>query len=156
MQISDNGLKLLAEFEGNVLHMYKDDAGHPTIGIGHKLLNSELVGGYVIINGEHVDWRKGITSELSDALCRQDLQRFEKAVNDGVRVNLTQNQYDALVIFCFNIGDGGFKASTALRVINAKEFDKVPDAMRMWNKTGGVVNQGLVNRREKEIKLWES
>ena len=86
----------------------------------------------------------------------QDLERFEAAVNDGVQVALNQNQFDALVSFAFNVGRQGFKSSTLLKKLNQGLYDEVPAQLRRWNKTGGNVIQGLVNRREKEIALWQS
>jgi len=145
MEISENGLKLLSEWEGEILHIYKDSAGLPTVGVGHLLTKEERVGG---------KYEGGITHEQAMQILTNDLRRFERTVNDGVKVALNQNQYDALVIFAFNIGDGGFLSSTALRKINAKEFDRVPDAMQMWNKAGGKIDDGLINRRKKEIKLF--
>ena len=145
METSRHGLECLKGWEGCILHVYKDAGGLPTIGIGHLLTKEERTNG---------KYDGGITEEQSLDILANDLKRFEKCVNSSVKVKLNQNQFDALVIFAFNIGDGGFLASTALRMLNDKQFDKVPDAMRMWNKVGGRVNQGLIERREKEIRLF--
>lgn len=155
LTISSKGLKYLAKWEGEVLHMYKDSAGYPTIGIGHLLTSEEKVSGYLRINGEYIDWTTGITSKQSRDLCIQDLKRFIDAVNTGVKVKLNQDQFDALVILAFNIGDFGFSKSTVLKRVNSGDFTKVPDAFRMWKIAHGTVNKGLVLRRENEIDLWE-
>jgi len=155
MDMSENGLKFLADVqEGDILHMYHDSAGYPTLGVGHLLLNEEKVSGYVNINGSMVDWTQGITEEQSLALLTHDLKRFVAAVNGGVTVTLNQNQFDALVAFAFNIGDAGFLSSTVLKRVNAQEFDQVPAAMLMWDEAGGKVSQDMVACRNKEIKLW--
>jgi lysozyme len=79
-------------------------------------------------------------------------------VTRSVRAPLTGPQLDALIALCFNIGGPAFITSTVLRRVNAQDFKNVPDAFRMWNKETikgrKVVNNGLVNRREFEIKLW--
>ena len=160
MKISDHGVGKLAQWENDILHVYKDSAGHETIGIGHLLTKSELMSGYVKINGVNVKWVNGLTEQQSFDLCDQDLDPAEYIVNKLVNVPLTQNQFDALVIFAFNIGSAGFEESSALKSINLKAFDAVPDCMRRWNKitdrkTGAkVFCQGLANRREKEIALF--
>ena len=149
MQISENGLKCLEDWEGLELHIYRDSASNQSIGIGHKLTHTEIV------NGTFVN---GITEERAKEICRDDIGPCENIINDMVKVDLSQNQFDALCIFTFNIGLGGFASSTVLRVLNQGYYDMVPDAMRLWNKITvdgkHVVDQGLVNRREKEISLF--
>ena len=84
--------------------------------------------------------------------------RFCKAVDEYVKVEINQGQFDALVHIAFNIGTGALKKSTLLRRVNASDFDNVPDAIRMWNiiTVNGQkkISKGLVNRREKECEMW--
>jgi lysozyme len=87
-------------------------------------------------------------------LLSQDVKPAEQSVNNGVKVSLNQNQFDALVSFTFNVGGGAFSSSTLLKVLNQGQYDQVPDQLRRWTKSGGRTVQGLVNRRENEIKLW--
>jgi len=75
-------------------------------------------------------------------------------VNSGVKVALNQNQFDSLVSFTFNTGIQAFADSTLLKMLNQGNYDAVPDQLRRWVRAGGNVVQGLVNRRENEIKLW--
>jgi len=84
----------------------------------------------------------------------QDVRPAEQTVNNGVKVALNQNQFDALVSFTFNVGGASFNGSTLLKVLNQGQYAQVPDQLRRWNKAGGKVVQGLVNRRENEVKLW--
>jgi len=79
----------------------------------------------------------------------------EKGVAKLVTIILNQNQFDALVSLIFNIGVGAFSSSILLKVINAKQSNKVPSAFRMWNKTSGKVSAGLISRRESEIRLFQ-
>lgn len=162
MKISDNGLRLLAsdDYEGTVLHVYKDSAGLPSIGVGHCLTSMEKATGCVNIKGQHVLTANGITMRQALDLLSQDVAVAEGAVNEHIKVPLTQNQFDALVILTFNIGAGGFDASSVLRDINAKDFADVPSDFRKWNKVTingqHVVDKGLVRRRELEIKLFQA
>ena len=76
-------------------------------------------------------------------------------INDFVEVNLEQNQFDALVSWVFNLGPANLKASTLLKVLNAKDYEGVPAQIKRWNKAGGKVLQGLIRRREAESLLFE-
>ena len=72
-----------------------------------------------------------------------------------VDVDLTQNQFDALVAWIYNLGPTNFKASTLLNVLNAGEYENVPEQIKRWNKAGGKVLDGLIRRREAEALLFE-
>ena len=154
MLMSEQGLELLKQWEGFKSKVYKDSAGLPTIGVGHLLTQSERTSGAIVINGLAVQYADGLTDQQVLDLLGQDVQPAEQAVNIGVKVALDQNQFDALVSFTFNTGTGAFSSSTLLKVLNQGQYDQVPDQLRRWNKAGGQVVQGLVNRRENEIKLW--
>lgn len=69
-------------------------------------------------------------------------------------VDISQNQFDALVSFCYNVGINGFQGSSVLKDVNNSNFDAVPADLRMWDKAGGQVSDGLLNRRNNEVKLW--
>jgi lysozyme len=154
MQMSDHGRDLLIQWEGFVPHVYDDGVGVATIGVGHALTSSEKQSGTLNIDGVAVPYANGVTRDQVGALLATDLHHFEAALNDAIAIDLQQNQFDALVSFCFNIGIDGFHGSSVLKDLNNSTLDSVPDDLRKWNKTGGVVNQGLVNRRENEVKLW--
>jgi lysozyme len=154
MTMSDHGKKLLAQWEGFERTMYLDVAGLPTIGVGHLLTENELSSKRIVIDGQALDYTDGLTEQQVYDLLGQDLARFEQAVNEDVEPDLTQNQFDALVSFTFNVGESAFKQSTLLKRLNERDFVDVPNQLRRWNKSGGKKVQGLVNRRENEIKLW--
>ncbi len=105
MRISNKGLDLLKGREGCVLHSYRDSVGVWTDGYGNT------VG---VIPGGHP-----ITQEKADQDLRTNLARFELAVNRGVTAPLNQDQFDALVSFAYNVGEGAFRSSTLLRLLNA-------------------------------------
>ena len=154
MQMSQHGLDLLTQWEGCELKVYNDAAGLPTIGVGHLLTKSELMSGKINIGGVPVKYADGITSQQAEQLLAQDLGPTEAAVNNGVKVKLSQNQFDALTSFTFNVGVSAFTNSTLLKVLNQGQYAQVPEQLMRWTRAGGRVVQGLVNRRQNEIKLW--
>ena len=145
METSQAGVDLIKEFEGFDPQIYKDSAGHETVGYGHKLTKAEKDSG---------KFKNGITKKEAEDLLKQDLKAAEKAVNDLVKVPLNQNQFDALVSFVFNIGRGNFARSTLLKELNKGNYHAVPSEIQRWNKAGGQVVPGLVNRRKKEAQRW--
>jgi lysozyme len=154
MQMSQHGLDLLTQWEGCELKVYNDSAGLPTIGVGHLLTKSELMSGKISIGGVPVQYSNGLTQQQAETLLAQDLDPTEAAVNGGVKVTLSQNQFDALTSFTFNVGVGAFTGSTLLKLLNQKQYAQVPEQLMRWTRAGGRVVQGLVNRRQNEIKLW--
>lgn len=141
---SDNFTKLMIGFEGEVLKGYLDSAGFLSVGIGHLCKKDE-------------SYRlgKAISLDESRRLFRQDSAWAIKAVDRMVTVELTPNQFDALVSLCFNIGENAFRKSTLLKKLNAANYKGCADAFRQWIYAGGKVSKGLVNRRTKEKVLFE-
>lgn len=154
MEMSQKGIDLLSDWEGIKCKVYLDAASKRTIGIGHLLTVEELVSGVLSIGGKAIQWQDGLSREQVKELLAQDLKSRERTINHLVETPLTQDQFDALVSLVFNIGEGAFAESTVLKRINNGDLDRVPAAFRMWNKVGGKINEGLVERREKEIKLF--
>lgn len=142
MKISEKGIEFIIKEEGEVLTAYTCPAGVLTIGIGHT--------------GKDVKEGMKITKEQSRELLKNDLIRFENSVNRSVKVNLAQNQFDALVSFAFNVGTGAFEASTLLKKINASaSVEEIEEQFRRWNRGGGKILPVLKARREREIKLYK-
>lgn len=154
MTFSDKGLKRLERWERDILHVYRDQAGLKTIGIGHLLTRSELASGKIVITGTPVEYVNGITEQQSLDLLAQDVVPAENAVNSHVTVTLTQNQFDALVSFTFNCGDGAFTGSTLLKVLNQGQYAQVPEQLKRWTYAKGKLCDGLIERRNNEIRLW--
>lgn len=140
MRTGDEGVALIRHFEGCRLEAYLCPANVWTIGYGHTL-----------------DVREGdvIDQEAAEALLIEDLEEFEGYVKSLVRVNLTQNQFDALVSWTFNLGPANLRESTLLNRINYGPFSDVPFQMQRWTRAGGKVLEGLVKRRAAEAALWE-
>jgi lysozyme len=156
MHVGQGGKNLFKQWEGLVTHEYLDAGGAPTIGIGHLLTRSERTSGKIVIQGQALDYRDGLTEQQCWDLLDQDLDGAEKTVNEAVTVPLNQNQFDALVSFTFNVGDAAFRGSTLLKLLNQGQYDQVPTQLRRWIRDSGHVVQGLINRREKEIALWNT
>ncbi|MDX8393693.1 MAG: lysozyme [Mariprofundales bacterium] len=154
MKMSENGKHLLAQWEGVEYEVYKDSADLATIGVGHLITKTELKSGTIELNGVEVPYSERFNEQQVMDLLEKDLVRFNKAVNKKVTVDLNQNQFDALISFAFNVGNGNFKSSTLLKLLNKGQYEEVPAQFRRWNKAGGRVVEGLKNRREKEITLW--
>src|SRR5437660_10101604 len=123
-------MRLIRDNEGTRYEMYRDVAGLPTIGIGHLLSKDELSSGKLTSLG--TDWHGGISDKNVDSLLREDTAVAQSAVTYDVTVPLTQNQFDALVSFVFNIGSEAFKGSTLLKLLNRGEYEVVPEQMRRW------------------------
>ena len=139
MKISAKGLALIKEFEGCELTAYVCPAGVLTIGIGST--------------GPHVYEGMTITQAEADALLLKDLVRFEKAVNELVKVPLSQGAYDALVSFTFNCGEGAFADSTLLRELNEGKEPNITAKSQLPRWTNGGL-AGLVRRRAAEVELF--
>jgi lysozyme len=137
--LSDNGVKILQSLEGYSSVSYLDVAGVKTIGYGrtHHIKDGEITTREI-----EVEWLKKEAQEAADFLARE------------VEVPLTQNQADALIIWIYNVGRGAALKSTLLRVLNQGHYSQVPGQLRRWNRAGGRVVKGLVNRRAQEVALW--
>ena len=143
MELSEAGLELLKRSEGFRGQTYTDAAGYPTIGYGHKLLPSE-------------SFPDGITEVQAAEMLLNDVRRAAEAVERLVQVPLTQGQFDALVDFCYNLGQGKLAASTLLRQLNSSNYDEASQELLRWDHAGSRELAGLKVRREAELALWNS
>ena len=139
MRTSQNGINLIKQFEGCRLTSYQDGGGVWTIGYGST--------GNV---GPGLVW----TQEQADQALSEDLLHTETGINCMVTVPLTQNQFDALVSFVFNIGKGNFKDSTCLARLNAGLYLDAANWILPWHRIGSIENEGLLRRRTAERELF--
>lgn len=146
MKTSQRGVDLIREFEGCELDAYKDVAGVWTIGVGHTAAAGEPRP----VSGMR------ITHEEAEAILRRDLVQYERAVATATVVPLTQNQFDAMVSLCFNIGPAAFRRSSVCRFVNEGQVQRAADAFLMWDRAGGQVLRGLTRRREAERALFKA
>ncbi len=141
MKTSEAGLAFVAQEEGTVLHVYKDPVGIPTIGVGH-----------VVRPGE--SFPNGITKQQALEILAKDIGIAEHAVNTGVKVPISQNQFDAMVSFTFNCGGGAFKSSGLLARLNEGKYEAAADEFLKWVRASGQVLPGLVARRKRERAMF--
>ena len=143
MIYSKNGLHLTEQFEGLRLTAYPDPGtgGAPwTIGYGHT--------------GPDVHPGLTITQQQAENLLARDIQTASDAVNRLVKYELTQEEFDALVDFTYNCGAGNLKISTLLKKVNAGDMVGASKEFAKWNLANGHILQGLVNRRQAEMRLF--
>lgn len=152
LHLSERGAALVKSFEGclqpanaakTLFKPYYCPAHVLTIGWGHTNDNGRKF-------KEGDTWTKG---EVDNEFLA-DMAKFEKAVRRRVKVALTQSQFDALVSFTYNCGEGNLARSGLLRKVNAKDFDGAANEFALWNRGGGVVLKGLVRRRAAEAALF--
>lgn len=141
MKLSPAGLEFLARQEGEVLHVYLDAGGKPTIGVGHLIREGE-------------DYSAGISHAEAMALLASDVAYVEATIESGTRVDLSQTQFDALVSFAFNVGGGAFLGSALRRLLNEGDYRGAADEFPKWDHVSGKVNAGLLARRQRERALF--
>lgn len=139
MTHSQAATNLVASFEGCSLVAYQDGNQIWTIGYGHAI---GVKSGDTCTQQEALEW-------LSE-----DLTTADDAIARLVKVDLQQHQWDGLVSFVFNIGQGHFASSTCLRLLNAGDSGGACAAMGMWDKIAGQVSAGLVRRRAAEMAMF--
>lgn len=153
--LSDKGINLLKSIEKLRTEPYDDQTGNEiktwvegaTVGYGHLIAK--------------VEWEKyknGITESQAFMLFKSDLAPFEKKVKSLVKVPLSQNQFDALVMLAFNIGEPAFSSSSILKLVNDHSsktpYSSLEKAWMAWNKSRGKVMRGLENRRRTEWNIY--
>lgn len=133
-------INLVKFYEGLKLSRYFCPSGKLTIGYGHTGKGT----------------RKASISKLeAEELLNQDLLLFQKVVRDNVKVPLTTSQFGALVSFSFNVGEGSFRRSTLLKLLNQKKYSSVPSELLKWTRDSRKrVLPGLVKRRKAESLLF--
>lgn len=137
---SQKGRDLITHFEGERLRAYRCPAGVWTIGIGHT--------------GPDVTPGKTISREESQALLTVDLAKFEAELRKLAPVT-TQGQFDALVSFAFNLGEGNLAKSTLLKKHNAGDHGGAAAEFGKWVHADGKRMEGLVRRRAAEARLYQ-
>ena len=145
MEYSKNGAHLTESFEGLRLTAYADPGtgGAPwTIGYGHT--------------GLDVHPGLTITQEQAEELLMQDIKKASAAVNAKVTGDITQEEFDALVDFVFNVGAGNFAASTLLKKVNSGDIHGAAAEFEKWDMAAGKHMAGLLRRRHAEAEEFLS
>ena len=140
MITSQYGIDLIKHFEGCELEAYQCAAGVWTIGYGHTK---------GVQPGDQ--WSESHANHMLEV----ELEEYENYVSTAVTVPLSQNQFDALVSWVYNLGNGNLTSSTMLKVLNSGDYAGVPAQIKRWNKAGGKVLEGLTRRRQAEADMFE-
>ena len=143
---SNNLIELIKKFEGFSNIPYLCPANVATIGYGSTRY----------ANGLKVTLKDNPITELQAVeLLKDTLKQYEQAVDAYCRDDINQNQFDALVDFAYNCGNGNLKSSTLLKKVNANPNDlTIGLEFAKWNKSGGKILNGLVKRRAAESELY--
>lgn len=139
---SNKGIDLIKHFEGFKPEPYVCAGGYLTIGYGHKLLPSDRF--------------QTITEERAEILLRKDLSRFERAVIKYITIPLSNDQFDALISFTYNLGAAALQRSSLRQKVNYEEFEEASKEFNKWVYAGGKRLSGLVRRRKIESQLFMS
>lgn len=139
MTYSEAGLKLTESFEGCRLTSYQDSGGIWTLGYGHV---------------QGITEGMTCTQEQAEEWLDEDIQWAERIVNQYVVVQLSQNQFDALVDFVFNIGSGNFVSSSLLEFLNQGSYQSAAQEFPRWDRAAGQVLPGLLRRRQAEQAMF--
>lgn len=156
MAFSSKGVQLLKDYEQLRLKPYDDQTGKD---ITDYVKGATIGYGYLIKNASEFEkFKNGITASTAESLFRSKFTIYENGVKNFIKVNLTQNEFDALAILCYNIGVGnssrGFGGSTVVKVINGESNADLDESWKMWNKTQGKISRGLINRRNSELQVY--
>lgn len=145
MKVNADGYALLKRFEGCRLKAYRCPANVLTIGYGNTFYE----------DGTKVKEGDVITQQRAEELAKFIIDQFAVSIAPFIKQPLTENQFSACVSLAYNIGTGNFKKSSVFKKLNANPNDStIADSFRLWNKGGGKILKGLVNRREAEIQLY--
>jgi lysozyme len=155
-KVSERAIDIVKDFEGYSSTPYEDSAGNFTIGYGHLIKPGESF--------------TTIDKAKAKELLAQDMKEAERAVKSSITKPLTQNQFDSLTSLAYNIGINAFRNSTLVKEINAGNIERAPSEMMKWSKVTKniektvngrtisvptkVINEGLLNRRTREAKLF--
>ncbi|XP_031638744.1 uncharacterized protein LOC116350899 [Contarinia nasturtii] len=143
--LNAKSLNLIKEVEGWRACTYKDVANKLTIGYGH-----------LIVSRDGFKAGSCISKEQGEQLLKSDIKTATNCIGRLVKKPLTDNQFGALTSWAYNVGCGNAASSTLVRKLNEGNKNVVCSQLKTWRKAGGKVNQGLINRRYKECKLFSS
>ena len=142
MRTSDKGIEQIKSFEGFRSMPYQDVVGKLTVGYGH-----------LMVHGDGTVQGSPITMGQATELLRKDLHTAEEAVN-SCGVELTQNEFDSLVSFTYNLGVGAFQRSTLLKLLKAGNKEAAAKEFPKWSMAGGKEVPGILKRRFAEQECF--
>jgi len=147
MKTSQVGIDLIKHYEGYKTKPYRCPAGLYTVGYGHVINDGRVL---------PTDCNRVFLKDEINALLIADLKRFERGVTMYCPVQLTQNQFDALISFSFNLGLGTLQRSKVRQRINRNNIVGAGEVLLKYNTARGKVLKGLDLRRKDEYALLMS
>ncbi|MGM0410996.1 MAG: lysozyme [Bacillota bacterium] len=146
--ISDSGIEFLKDYEKFMKTAYDDGYDYKTIGYGHVIQPDE-------------NFNSPITENKAEELLKEDLKEVENYIDENVKIDLTQNQRDALTSLVFNVGtgsvkNGGIDGSKTIEKLNEGDFEGMKKEWKEYKKSNGKVSEGLVRRRADELEMFFS
>jgi len=144
MKISKQGINLLKHFESYEMRAYKCPAEVWTIGWG-----------FTRVNGIKVKEGDMMTLEVADSELEKQLRTYENVVRKAIMIKkINQNQYDALVSLCYNIGGSSFRRSDIVQLVNSRNFIGACRIFNLWSSAAKKRSKGLLRRRMSERNLF--
>lgn len=143
MDISQAGIDFIKSNEGLELESYPDSGGVWTVGYGTTK-----------INGYPVQPKLQITKQQAEEYLKSDLKKFVNDLNELIKVQLNQNQFDSLCSFIYNIGATRFSKSTLLKKLNQNDLFGASQEFMRWIFIKGKPSNGLIKRRQREKELF--
>ena len=144
MKISKKGIDLLKHFESYEMRAYKCPAEVWTIGWG-----------FTQINGVKVKEGDIMTLEVANLELEKQLRTYENVVREVIKLDyINQNQYDALVSLCYNIGGSSFRRSDIVKLVNNRNFVGACRIFNLWSSVSKKRSKGLLRRRMSERNLF--
>lgn len=148
MKTSTLGKIAIANSEALILTPYLCSANVKTVGLGSTRSDIKDLASW--------PWNKQISIQEACNLFSKSLAKYERPVNDTIRVPLKQFQFDALVSFIYNVGPGGANSTLFRRINNRESIASIREAFMMWVNVQGKKSNGLVNRRLAEFSLYST
>lgn len=139
MKLNQSGIELIKRFEGLSLQVYHDMVGLLTVGYGHRT---------------NLPWGEQITQQQADDMLTTDLDAVSDQLKAVLKVELTDNQFSALVSFVYNLGIGAFQHSTLCKLVNTRCVSQASLEFEKWDHAGGKIVSGLLRRRIAERDLF--
>jgi len=155
MFFGQKGINLLKSIEELATTPYDDQTG--------KNINAWVEGatigyGHLVAKPDWSKYKNGLTEAEAHLLFRADISPFVNTIKNKVKVSVTQNEFDAMVILAFNIGQAGFFNSSVLKMVNdplaTTPYTTLENAWKAWDKSQGKISRGLINRRQAEWNIY--
>lgn len=141
----NKAIELIKQFEGYSDTAYRCPAGIWTIGYG-----STSIDGHKVVEGQTITQQQALND------LNKRLDELDRQINQAVKVPLTNNQLNALLDFCYNLGIGNFRSSTLLKKLNIGDYSGASNQLLTWNKSAGKALAGLTRRRKAEKQLFDT